>query len=122
MTVNNFFLFVITAGILKSAQRLEQSGIPRNQAEAFAEAQKDFLDEITQAELATKNDIKDIRNDIQTIRLKMDEQYGQFALLKWMIGFLIAGIQSILNKIGPYSGLGCQSPRKVWDSDAVRMI
>ena len=83
---------------LKFAQRLEQSGIPRNQAEAFAEAQKDFLDEITQAELATKNDIKDIPNDIQTIRLKMVEQDGQFALLKWMTGFLIAGILSLVIK------------------------
>ena len=88
----------ITFDTLKFAQRLEQSGIPRNQAEAFAEAQKDFLDEITQAELATKNDIKDIRNDIQTIRLKMVEQDGQFAFLKWMIGFLIAGILSLVIK------------------------
>ena len=88
----------ITFDTLKFAQRLEQSGIPRNQAEAFAEAQKDFLDEITQVELATKNDIKDIRNDIQSIRLKMVEQYGQFALLKWMIGFLIVGILSLVIK------------------------
>jgi hypothetical protein len=28
---------------LKFAQRLEQAGVPRNQAEAFAEAQKDFF-------------------------------------------------------------------------------
>ncbi len=88
----------ITFDTLKFAQRLEQSGIPRNQAEAFAEAQKDFLDEITKVELANKNDIKDIRNDIQSIRLKMVEQYGQFALLKWMIGFLIAGILSLVIK------------------------
>lgn len=66
---------------LKFAQRLEQSGVPRNQAE-----------------LATKNDIKDIRNDIQAIRLKMVEQDGQFVLLKWMIGFLIAGILSLVIK------------------------
>jgi len=83
---------------LKFAQRLEQAGVPRNQAEAFAEAQKDFLDEITQADLATKNDIKDIRNDIQNIRLKMVEHDGQFALLKWMIGFLIAGVLSLVIK------------------------
>ena len=88
----------ITFDTLKFAQRLEQSGIHRNQAEAFAGAQKDFLDEITQAELATKNDIKDIRNDIQSIRLKMVEQDGQFALLKWMIGFLIVGILSLVIK------------------------
>ena len=83
---------------LKFAQRLEQAGVPRNQAEAFAEAQKDFFDEITQADLATKNDIKDIRNDIQNIRLKMVAHDGQFALLKWMIGFLIAGVLSLVIK------------------------
>jgi len=88
----------ITFDTLKFAQRLEQAGVPRNQAEAFAEAQKDFLDEITQADLATKNDINVIRNDIQTIRLKMVEHDGQFALLKWMMGFLIAGVLSLVIK------------------------
>jgi hypothetical protein len=88
----------ITFDTLKFAQKLEQAGVPRNQAEAFAEAQKDFLDEITQAELATKNDIKDIRNDIQSMRLKMVEQDGQFVLLRWMLGFLIAGILSLVIK------------------------
>ena len=88
----------ITFDTLKFAQKLEQAGVPRNQAEAFAEAQKDFLDEITQAELATKNDIKDIRSDIQSIRLKMVEQDGQFALLRWMLGFLMAGMLSLVIK------------------------
>jgi protein tyrosine phosphatase len=88
----------ITFDTLKFAQKLEQAGVPRNQAEAFAEAQKDFLDEITQAELATKNDIKDIRNDIQSMRLKMVEQDGQFVLLRWMLGFLMAGILSLVVK------------------------
>ena len=88
----------ITFDTLKFAQKLEQSGVPRNQAEAFAEAQKDFLDEITKAELATKNDIKDIRSDIQSIRLKMVEQDGQFVLLRWMLGFLMAGMLSLVIK------------------------
>jgi hypothetical protein len=88
----------ITFDTLKFAQKLEQAGVPRNQAEAFAEAQKDFLDEITQAELATKNDIKDIRNDIQSMHLKMVEQDGQFVLLRWMLGFLMAGILSLVIK------------------------
>ncbi|WP_262966977.1 CCDC90 family protein [Methylobacter psychrophilus] len=88
----------ITFDTLKFAQKLEQSGVPRNQAEAFAEAQKDFLDEITRAELATKNDIKDIRSDIQSMRIKMVEQDGQFALLKWMLGFLMAGMLSLVIK------------------------
>ncbi len=88
----------ITFDTLKFAQKLEQAGVPRNQAEAFAEAQKDFLDEITQAELATKNDIKDIRDDIQSMRLKMVEQDGQFVLLRWMLGFLMAGILSLVIK------------------------
>ena len=88
----------ITFDTLKFAQKLEQSGVPRNQAEAFAEAQKGFLDEITKAELATKNDIKDIRSDIQSIRLKMVEQDGQFVLLRWMLGFLMAGMLSLVIK------------------------
>jgi hypothetical protein len=88
----------ITFDTLKFAQKLEQAGIPRNQAEAFAEAQKDFLDEIAKAELATKNDIKDIRNDIQTIRLKMVDHDGQFTLLKWMMGAVFAGVLSLVLK------------------------
>ena len=91
-------MITITFDTLKFAQKLEQAGVPRNQAEAFAEAQKDFLDEITKAELATKHDIKDIRSDIQSIRLKMVEQDGQFVLLRWMLGFLMAGMLSLVIK------------------------
>lgn len=83
---------------LKYAQRLEEAGFPRDQAIAMAEVQKDSLSEIMDVQIATKADIKDVRGDIQAIRLKLIEYGGQFTLLKWMIGAVFAGVLSLVLK------------------------
>ncbi len=83
---------------LKYAQHLEEAGFSRKQAEAMAEVQKDSLAELMDMQVATKADIKDVRNDIQTIRLKLTEYDGQFTLLKWMIGAVFAGVLSLVLK------------------------
>ncbi len=82
----------ITFDTLKFTQRLEQSGIPREQAIAMAEAHKESLSEIMEAHLATKNDVQDIK-------IKQVEHDGQFTLIKWMLGILITGVVSIIVKI-----------------------
>jgi len=81
----------ITFDTLKLTQRLEKAGFPRDQAVAMVEAQKESLSEIMKARLATKLDVQDVK-------IKQVEHDGQFALIKWMLGILIAGILSIVVK------------------------
>lgn len=81
----------ITFDTLKFTQRLEQAGIPHDQAIAMVEAQKESLSEIMEAHLATKNDVQDVK-------IKQVEHDGQFTLIKWMLGFLLAGVLSIVIK------------------------
>ena len=82
----------VTFDTLKFTQRLEKAGIPHDQAVAMAEAQKESLSEIMEAHLATKMDVQDVK-------LKQVEHDGQFALIKWMLGILIAGVLSIIVKV-----------------------
>lgn len=81
----------ITFDTLKFAQRLEQAGIPHDQAVAMAEAQKESVAEIMDAHIATKSDIQDVR-------IKLVEHDGQFSLIKWMLGVLLAGVISLVLK------------------------
>lgn len=81
----------ITFDTLKFTQRLESAGIPHDQAVAMVEAQKESLSEIMEAHIATKNDVLDVK-------LKQVEHDGQFTLIKWMLGFLLAGVLAIIIK------------------------
>ncbi len=65
----------ITFDTLKYAERLEEAGIPRDQAKAFAEAQRESMGE---AELVTK-DYLESRLSAQTAEI-----------IKWVAGLLIA--------------------------------
>lgn len=65
---------------LKFAERLEKAGLTREQATAIAEAQKDVFAEALETALATKADIA---------RLEAKFDY-ETALLKWMMGVLLA--------------------------------
>lgn len=68
----------ITFDTLAFSKKLQESGMPRAQAEAFASAQKEAFDEMIQTkELATKKDIADVKLEME--KLKHD-------LLKWQIG------------------------------------
>ncbi|MGC1376144.1 MAG: hypothetical protein WA821_07980 [Anaerolineales bacterium] len=66
----------ITFDTLKFAERLEKAGLTREQAAAFAEAQKDAFSEALDTTLATKS-------DIAIPDSKVDK-------LSWMMGILIA--------------------------------
>lgn len=72
---------------LKFAKRLKQSGMTDEQAEAFTDALKE-AQQSGIADLATKQDLKELE-----LRLS-----GEISLLKWMMGFVLAGIVSLILK------------------------
>ena len=72
--------FATTFDTLQFVNKLEKSGIPREQATAFVEIQKEILSETVAGQLATKVDL--IR-----MEARLD---GEMKLLKWMVGLSIA--------------------------------
>ena len=73
----------ITSDTLKFAERLEKAGLTREQAAAFAEAQKDVFSEALESQLATKADMEHLER-------KLIEHDGRFALLQWMLAAVLA--------------------------------
>jgi hypothetical protein len=67
----------ITFDTLRFVERLEKSGVPREQAAAIAEAFKDASGE---AELATKHDLEKL--EVRII--------AELNLVKWMLGAILA--------------------------------
>ena len=66
----------VTFDTLKFVERLEKAGVSREQATAFADAQKEAFSEALDTTLATKTDIEMIR--------------AELVLVKWMLGVVIA--------------------------------
>jgi len=73
----------ITFDTLKFVERLEKAGLTREQASAFAEAQKEAFAEALESQLAT-------RSDIERVERKLIEHDGKFALLQWMLAAVLA--------------------------------
>ncbi len=76
---------ITTFDTLKFAQRLEEAGLERKQAIAFAEAQKDAFAEAIETQLATKADTQRLEREL--------------LLLKWMIGFNLAFTMAIVRRV-----------------------
>lgn len=72
-----------TFDTLRFAERLEKAGMPREQAAALAEAQKEALSEALETTLATKTDITGVERRLDGLDAKIDK-------LSWMLGILIA--------------------------------
>jgi hypothetical protein len=72
--------------------QLMASGIPIHEAEAHAKA----LGEAMNNELVKKTDLNTFRAEVKG---QFNEVKGQFDLLKWMLGFLLAGIAAMVLKI-----------------------
>ncbi len=68
---------------LKFVERLEKAGLSREQATAFADAQKEAFAQALDTTLATKTDIEALRIDLAKIS-------GELVLVKWMLGVVIA--------------------------------
>ena len=74
----------ITFDTLGYFEKLKAAGVPEAQAKVQVEAMQDIVkayDESSRKELATKGDIQDVRNEIQTVKHE---------ILKWMMGMLVA--------------------------------
>jgi len=77
-----------TFDAFKFVDRLEKAGMPREQAAAIAEAQKDSLAEALDTALATKPDIVRLENRIETLELRLTIKLGAFIAVA--VGILIA--------------------------------
>ena len=75
---------------LKFVERLEKAGMPREQASALAEVQKEVFSEALESTLATKTDIRDVRDDLVKVERHMDGLDVKMDKLSWMMGILIA--------------------------------
>jgi hypothetical protein len=78
----------ITFDTLKFVKKLESSGLPIPQAEAIAEA---FKDASSEAELATKQDVKELE---MTLRGHISEM--KYDLIKWIVGLSLAQIAMLI--------------------------
>jgi hypothetical protein len=74
--VYTHFMSTVTFDTLKFADRLEKAGLTREQAAAFAEAQKDVFSEALDTTLATKSDVADLKTEL--------------AVIRWMLGVVLA--------------------------------
>ena len=73
----------VTFDTFKFVEPLEKAGMPREQAAAIAEAQKDSLAEALDTTLATKADMADMRLDLARMDAKVDK-------VQWMLSIVIA--------------------------------
>ena len=77
----------ITFDTLKFVKRLKSAGFNDEQAEALSEAFKDSQ-ETSIEDLTTKNDLRELE-----IRIN-----GELRLIRWMMGFVLAGIAALILK------------------------
>lgn len=92
----------VTFDTLAYARKLKSAGFTQEQAEIQAEAQKDMLSEILDSNLATKGDIdkleKGIKSDVDSVKGNINRLEKEILVLKWMTGFMLAGVLSLILK------------------------
>lgn len=75
--------------ILAYSNRLQKSGIPREQADAMAQANADaFKDMTVTQQLATRQDIALVKEDIFLVKQEIAEVRHE--ILKWMVTAMLA--------------------------------
>ncbi|MGU9950682.1 hypothetical protein, partial [Bordetella avium] len=80
---------IVTFDTHKFIKTLEAAGLSEAQAEAFARAQQEMLSDVLNTSLATKM-------DMNRIEMKLTEHDGEFKLVRWMLGLLMAGVASLI--------------------------
>lgn len=80
----------VTFDTHKFVERLEKAGVSRELASALLDVQKQSLSEVMDSTLATKDDIRSVRDDLVKIDRRMDGLDAKFDKLSWMMGILIA--------------------------------
>ena len=91
----------ITFDTHKIVKRLEASGIPTAQAEATVDAFAEMVD-TTKDDLATKSDVGALKSELERLEHRVDIKFGEvkaeLMLMKWMMGFVFAGVISLVLK------------------------
>jgi hypothetical protein len=78
------------------AKRLREAGVPQDQAEAHAEAAREFV----MAELATRYDLTVLRGDLDVLRRELENKIDTMSLrLTVRMGVMLAAGLSILAAI-----------------------
>jgi hypothetical protein len=72
-------------------KKLKAVGISEEQAEVQAETLAGLIDN----QLATKQDVELLRRDMKEMEMKLS---GEINLIKWMMGFILAGIAALILK------------------------
>ncbi|MEW6669073.1 MAG: DUF1640 domain-containing protein [Thermodesulfobacteriota bacterium] len=81
----------ITFDTLAYVEKLKSAGVPEEQAKVQAKTLADALGEFADlkiSDLATRQELKEFRLEVE----------GDFKLLKWMLGFVLAGVVSLILK------------------------
>ena len=93
----------ITFDTLKMAEKLMLAGMPGEQAKALVEAWMEAM-QINSREWVTKRDLNEVEARIESKIDKLDAKIGkteaslngEIILLKWMMGFVLAGIAALI--------------------------
>ncbi len=88
--INIQAMSTITFDTLKFVERLEKAGATRELATAMAEAQREAFAEALDTALATKSDIRTVRDDVVKVERRMDGLDSKLDKLQWMVGIVIA--------------------------------
>lgn len=72
-------------------KKLKAVGVTEEQAEVQAETLAGLISD----QLATKQDIELLRRDMKEVEIKIS---GEINLIKWMMGFVLAGIAALMLK------------------------
>ncbi len=81
----------ITFDTHKFIKRFKSAGFDETQAEALSDAQKESLKEALDTSLATRGDISRIEKELTEIKAEQK-------IMKWMMGFVLAGIAALILK------------------------
>ena len=76
----------VTFDTLKFVEKLEKAGVPRDQAAAIAEAQKDALAEAVDTQLFSKSDLMEMENRL--IKWSVGLALGQVAVIAALVKLL----------------------------------
>ncbi len=67
----------VTFDTLEYAKKLKKVGFTEEQAEAQAEAQKDMLSEVLNSTLASKDDIHNLKGDVNNLRSEVKDDINR---------------------------------------------
>jgi phosphopantetheinyl transferase (holo-ACP synthase) len=92
----------ITFDTLKFVEKLEKAGLPRAQAAAIVEAQKEAFSEALENQLASHQDIlkleKQIEKSESALRLELADIRKEQAVQRWMLTVTVGGIVALVAK------------------------